>query len=83
LPKLSENAKVKAARLIKTVGGMLTVGACWQIWECFNALLNGWPYAFPFKVLVLAQGDIWVALDFWIACIIAAYIMGSYPGSST
>lgn len=70
------------AELRKVIGGMLTVGSCWQIWECFNALLNGWDYAFPFKVLILGGGDIWIALDVWITLILAAYIMGSYASSS-
>lgn len=66
------------ATLRKMLGFGLTVGSLWQIWECIMALQNGWPYGFPFMLLVFEGGRIWVAMDFWITVIIAAYIIGAY-----
>lgn len=54
--------------------GMLFYGSLWQTWECVMALMNNWPYAFPFKLLILHQGDIWVVADFWITLAALSFI---------
>lgn len=66
-------------RLIrKILGAMLTIGAAWQLYDCATSLVNGWPYAFPFRILVLTGLEIYLAMDFWVAVLVAAYILGAY-----
>lgn len=41
------------------------MASLWQINIAVDCLLNGWSYAFPFRIKVIPLKDVWLALDFY------------------